>query len=113
MKKPFFYLVLVFLFFSIHSIQVCGQQTSINTNSQANFNHALKLFNSKAYAGAQKYFVEVSEDVSSLNNGDEVLVNMAKAKKSTLAGWSDDLKAKFSIDIHLVNEDEILAVYED
>ena len=57
--------------------------------------------------------VEVSEDVSSLNNGDEVLVNMAKAKKSTLSGWSEDLKAKFSIDIHLVNEDEILAVYED
>ena len=64
MKKPFFYLVLAFLFFSIHSIQVCGQQTSINTNSQANFNHALKLFNSKAYAGAQKYFVEVSEDAN-------------------------------------------------
>ena len=64
MKKPFSYLVLTILFFSIHSVELCGQQTSINTNPQANFNHALKLFNSKAYAGAQKYFVQVSEDAN-------------------------------------------------
>jgi co-chaperonin GroES (HSP10) len=57
--------------------------------------------------------VEVTEDVSSVKNGDEVLVNMAKAKKSTLSGWSEDLQAKFSIDIHLVDEYEVLAVYED
>ena len=36
MKKPFSYLVLTFLFFSIHSVELCGQQTSINTNPQAN-----------------------------------------------------------------------------
>ena len=64
MKKPFSYLALTILFFSIHSVELCGQQTSINTNPQANFNHALKLFNSKAYAGAQKYFVQVSEDAN-------------------------------------------------
>jgi co-chaperonin GroES (HSP10) len=57
--------------------------------------------------------VEISDDVDSLKNGDEVLVNMAKAKKSTLAGWSEELQAKFSIDIHLVDEYEVLAVYED
>jgi co-chaperonin GroES (HSP10) len=57
--------------------------------------------------------VEISDDVTSLKHGDEVLANITKSKKGTFSGWSDELKSKFSIDIHLVDEYDILAVYED
>lgn len=52
------------LFFSITTVQVFGQQTAINFNNEANYNHALKLFNSKAYKSAQEYFSKVSEEAS-------------------------------------------------
>ncbi len=51
------------LFFSINTGQLHGQQSEIDINLHANFNRAVKLFNSKSYAAAQKYFVKVSENV--------------------------------------------------
>lgn len=39
-----------------------GQQSEIDVNLLADYNHAVKLFNSKAYAAAQKTFTEVSEN---------------------------------------------------
>lgn len=57
--------------------------------------------------------VQVTDDVNSVKNGDEVLVDMNKAKKSTLSGWSEELKSNYSVDLHLVNEYDVLAVYED
>ena len=64
MKNIFFYQFLLLLFFSTNNTYVFGQQTAINFNIEANYNHALKLFNSKAYKSAQKYFSEVSENVN-------------------------------------------------
>ncbi len=64
MKHRFLYRNLTLLFFSILSIQVYGQQTEIDINLLADYNHAVKLFNSKAYAAAQKSFMEVSESAN-------------------------------------------------
>ncbi|MBL4605263.1 MAG: tetratricopeptide repeat protein [Flavobacteriaceae bacterium] len=62
MKYSSFYRKLTFLLFSILSIQLYGQQSEIDINLLADYNHAVKLFNSKAYAAAQKTFTEVSEN---------------------------------------------------
>lgn len=61
MKNRFFYRTLTALFFSILSVSAFSQQSEIDVNLLADYNHAVKLFNSKAYAAAQKTFVEVSE----------------------------------------------------
>ena len=61
MRNTFFYLSLLLLSFSGHTFQVFGQQTAINFNIEANYNHALKLFNSKAYRSAQQYFGKVAK----------------------------------------------------
>ena len=68
MKKPYNYLHILVLFFSVQSVQIYGQQTEIDTNIQSEYNHAIKLFNSKAYAAAQKYFIEVSENSTIKND---------------------------------------------
>ena len=68
MKKPYIYLHILVLFFSVQSVQIYGQQTEIDTNIQSEYNHAIKLFNSKAYAAAQKYFIEVSENSTIKND---------------------------------------------
>lgn len=62
MKNRFFYRKLTILLLSILSIQLYGQQSEIDINLLADYNHAVKLFNSKAYAAAQKTFTEVSEN---------------------------------------------------
>ena len=64
MKNRFFPLKLTFLFFTIISAQMFGQQTEIDINLKADYNNAVKLFNSKAYAAAQKSFIEVSESAT-------------------------------------------------
>lgn len=61
MKNHFFDLRLTILFFSILSLPSFAQQSEIDINLLADYNHAVKLFNSKAYAAAQKTFVDVSE----------------------------------------------------
>jgi hypothetical protein len=61
MKPQFFQRRLTTLVFTILSLSVFAQQTEIDINILADYNHAVKLFNSKAYAAAQKTFIEVSE----------------------------------------------------
>ncbi|MFD2566364.1 tetratricopeptide repeat protein [Pseudotenacibaculum haliotis] len=62
MKNRFFNRTLTALFFSILSVNAFSQQSEIDINLMADYNHAVKLFNSKAYAAAQKTFVDVSEN---------------------------------------------------
>ncbi len=50
MKNRYNYLHILVLFFSMQYAQIYGQQTEIDTNIQSEYNHAIKLFNSKAYA---------------------------------------------------------------
>jgi len=53
----------VCLFFSCLWIMTSwAQKTEIQTNFDAEFHHAIKLYNNKAYAGAQKLFVKISEN---------------------------------------------------
>lgn len=61
MKLRFFNFRLTALFFTIISGTAFAQQSEIDINLLADYNHAVKLFNSKAYAAAQKTFTEVSE----------------------------------------------------
>jgi len=61
MKLQFLYFRLTTLFFTIIISSAFAQQSEIDINLMADYNHAVKLFNSKAYAAAQKTFVEVSE----------------------------------------------------
>ena len=58
MKNRYNYLHILVLFFSMQYAQIYGQQTEIDTNIQSEYNHAIKLFNSKAYAASQKYFIK-------------------------------------------------------
>ena len=62
MKPPIFHRRLTTLFFTILSFSAFAQQSEIDINLLADYNHAVKLFNSKAYAAAQKNFMEVSEN---------------------------------------------------
>lgn len=62
MKHRFFYRKLTTLFFSILALQAYAQQSEIDINLLSDYNHAVKLFNSKAYAAAQKTFLEVSDN---------------------------------------------------
>jgi len=64
MQHRFLYSKLTTLFFSILITQTYAQQTEIDINLLSDYNHAIKLFNSKAYAAAQKTFVEVSENAN-------------------------------------------------
>ncbi len=62
MNPQFFHRRLTTLFFTILSLSVFAQQSEIDINLLADYNHAVKLFNSKAYAAAQKTFMDVSEN---------------------------------------------------
>ena len=64
MKNIFFYQFLLLLFLLTSNANVFGQQTAINFTIEANYNHALKLFNSKAFKSAQKYFSKVSDNAN-------------------------------------------------
>ncbi|MCP4971314.1 MAG: hypothetical protein GY932_12075, partial [Arcobacter sp.] len=68
MKNRYNYLHILVLFFSMQYAQIYGQQTEIDTNIQSEYNHAIKLFNSKAYAASQKYFIKVSENSTIKND---------------------------------------------
>lgn len=54
--------------FMLASVVVLGQQSDIDVNIFNDYNHAVKLFNSKAYAAAQKNFVEVSKKLKNNTN---------------------------------------------
>lgn len=64
-KKLFFTTILIINFFSIS-----GQQSDVAINANSDFNNALKLYNNKSYAAAQKTFekvVETTEKKTSLH----------------------------------------------
>ena len=71
-----------------------AQQSEINTNNSSAFNHAVKLYNNKAYAAAQKTFKEValnSDNSSTLKSDSEyynaicaVKLNQKEADKMVL-----------------------------
>jgi len=45
-----------------------AQKTEIQTNFDAEFHHALSLYNNKAYAGAQKLFTQISKKAENYQN---------------------------------------------
>lgn len=68
MKNTFAIWVLSLLSFWVFTEDIYGQQTEIDVNLYADFNHALKLFNSKSYAAAQKSFRKVTERTKNNSN---------------------------------------------
>ena len=98
MKNIFFYLFILLLFSSINTIEVFGQQTAVNFNIEVNYNHALKLFNSKAYKGAQEYFSNVSENAT----------NQTRLKEN-----ADYYEAMCAIRLHQKNADQKVLTFAD
>jgi len=49
-------------------INATAQKTEILSNFDAKFHHALKLYNNKAYAGAQTHFIDISEKSTRYQN---------------------------------------------
>jgi len=47
--------------FTLISTSISAQQTEMNANDLTAYNHAIKLYNNKAYAAAQKTFKEVAQ----------------------------------------------------
>jgi tetratricopeptide (TPR) repeat protein len=68
MKNRFVTKQVLFLFFFTISSVVFAQQSIVNVNAEANFNNALKLYNNKAYAAAQKTFAIVENSASPKSN---------------------------------------------
>ena len=62
--KNFALLTLLFLLPSL----VSAQQTEMNANSFTAYNHAVKLYNNKAYAAAQKTFSEIAQKTTQNSN---------------------------------------------
>ncbi len=90
--KNIFSLILLSIYFSWNNPEkIYGQQSEIDSNLRADFNHALKLFNSKAYAAAQKSFINVSEKAT---------------KRTTLKADSEYYDALCAIRLHHTNADE-------
>ncbi len=91
MKNTILTFFFALLFFSINTGQIYGQQSKIDINLYANFNHAVKLFNSKSYAAAQKHFVKVSENVKN---------------RTTLKADADYYDAVCAIRLNKINADK-------
>lgn len=53
---------------SLSTTFVSAQQTEMNANSFTAYNHAVKLYNNKAYAAAQKTFSEIAQKTTSNSN---------------------------------------------
>jgi TolA-binding protein len=68
MKHCFLKYPQLFFFLVFTSTVVLGQQSDIDVNVFNEYNHAVKLFNSKAYAAAQKTFSEVSTKLKDNTN---------------------------------------------
>jgi len=68
---------------TLYSGVISAQQSEMSTNSSAAYNHAIKLYNNKAYAAAQKSFKEVAlttESVSTLKSDSEYYTAMCAIK---------------------------------
>ena len=59
--------ILLLIFFFI-TISLFSQQSIIDANVLADYNNALKLYNNKAYAAAQKTFLEISKTAVNSSN---------------------------------------------
>lgn len=68
MKYYFLKSPILFLLLTLMSGIVYGQQSDIDVNIFNDYNHAVKLFNNKAYAAAQKNFVDVSKKLKDNTN---------------------------------------------
>ena len=60
MNRCFFKKFAFLAFITFSSVAAFAQQTEINTNNLTAYNSGLELYNSKAYAAAQKIFKEVA-----------------------------------------------------
>ena len=77
--KKFAFFALLFLSSGI----IYAQQTTINTNNLAAYNNAIKLYNNKAYAAAQKTFKEVAnnnKNTAALKSDSEYFTAMCAIK---------------------------------
>jgi len=54
--------------FTLISTRISAQQTEMNANDLTAYNHAIKLYNNKAYAAAQKTFKEVAQQNQNAGN---------------------------------------------
>ncbi len=89
--KKFAFLVV----FTVSSSVISAQQTEMETNSLADYNNAIKLYNNKAYAAAQKTFKEVAlknKSTAALKSDSEyytamcaIKLNQVEADKMVLA----------------------------
>ena len=94
MNIRFFKKIAFLAFITFSSIAAFAQQTEINTNNLTTYNSGLELYNSKAYAAAQKIFKEValtSENTTTLKSDSEyytalcaIKLNQAEADKMVL-----------------------------
>ncbi|MDP2069802.1 MAG: tetratricopeptide repeat protein [Lutibacter sp.] len=64
-------IVLPFVVF-LATLTISAQQTTIYTNSLANYNHAVELYQNKAYLAAQEKFIDIK---SQFDNADEMKAN--------------------------------------
>ncbi len=82
---------LTFLLVSITNIT--AQQTEMNANNYTAYNHAMKLYNNKAYAAAQKTFGEVAQNTT---------------ENSNLKSDSEYYKAMCAIKLHQTDADKMV-----
>jgi TolA-binding protein len=68
MKYYFLKSPILFLLLTLYTSVIWGQQSDIDVNIFNDYNHAVKLFNNKAYAAAQKNFVDVSKKLKDNTN---------------------------------------------
>jgi len=95
MKFRFVKKHLLSAFFFLTTFAVFSQQSVVDANVRTNFNNALKLYNNKAYAAAQKTFEKAHEnaqknsslkvDASYYNALCAVKLNQTSADKKVLA----------------------------
>ena len=57
----------LFLFLTFSAV-VIAQESAINTDLQANFHKAMRLYNNKAYAASQELFRDVSQSLNKHHN---------------------------------------------
>ena len=99
MKNRFVTKQVLFLFFFSISSVVFAQQSIVNVNAEANFNNALKLYNNKAYAAAQKTFA---------------IVEISASPKSNLMADANYYNAMCGIKLNQTNADKkVLAFVEN
>ena len=83
MNIRFFKNFVLLTLISLSTTFVSAQQTEMNANSFTAYNHAVKLYNNKAYAAAQKTFSEIVQKTvqnSNLKSDSEYYTAMCAIK---------------------------------